>query len=80
MFAWQPTKPPVRGPKTEAGFFTAAGNGGHGPNRPRMWAEGMGVAWITAKHHIRQAIPPVYAEYIGRAAMHLAHPPARSAA
>jgi DNA (cytosine-5)-methyltransferase 1 len=74
MFAWQPSKPPVLGPKTADGWFTAAGNGGHGPNRPRMWAEGMGVPWMSTKHQIRQAIPPVYAEYVGRAAMQLLYP------
>lgn len=57
------------GPLTRAGSFTAAGNGGHGPNRPRLWAEGMGVPWMTDKREIAQAIPPAYAEHIGRAAL-----------
>ena len=57
------------GPKTRPGSFTAAGNGGHGPNKPRLWAEGMGVPWMTDKHEIAQAIPPAYAEFIGRAAL-----------
>lgn len=57
------------GPKTRVGSFTAAGNGGHGPNRPRMWAEKMGVPWMVTKHEIRQAIPPIYAEFISRAAL-----------
>lgn len=69
FFALSLPRQPVLGPKTAAGFFTAAGNGGHGPNRPRLWAEGMGVAWMRAKHAIRQAVPPAYAEYIGRAAL-----------
>lgn len=67
FYIMRPTLPPVRGPKTDSSFFTAAGNGGHGPNRPRLWAEGMGVEWMTDKREIREAIPPVYAEFIGRA-------------
>ncbi len=58
------------GPKTRPGSYTAAGHGGHGPNRPRMWAEDMGVEWMTDRHEIAQAIPPAYSEFIGRAAMH----------
>ena len=54
------------GPLTRAGSFTAAGNGGHRPNRPRLWAEQMGVDWMIEKHEIAQAIPPVYSEFIGR--------------
>jgi DNA (cytosine-5)-methyltransferase 1 len=64
-----PCKPPVLGPKTAPGFFTAAGNGADGPNRPRLWAEGMGVEWMRSRYEIAQAIPPAYAEYIGRAAL-----------
>jgi hypothetical protein len=54
------------GPLSRPGSFTAAGNGGHGPNRPKLWAQGMGVEWMTDKHEIAQAIPPIYAEFIGR--------------
>lgn len=59
----------VFGPKTRRGSFTAAGNGGDGPNRPRLWAAGMDVEWMTDKHEIAQAIPPAYSEFIGRAAL-----------
>ena len=75
-----PPKPRVLGPKSAPGFFTAAGNGGHGPNRPRLWAEGMGVEWMTDKHEITHAIPPAYAEFIGRAALAAIAPPLPAAA
>lgn len=69
FFALAPDRGRPFGPLTRPGSFTAAGNGGHGPNRPRMWAQGMGVEWMTDKHEIAQAIPPAYAEFIGRAAI-----------
>lgn len=74
--------PPGRpfGPKTRPGSFTAAGNGGHGPNRPRLWAAGMGVEWMADKREIAQAIPPAYSEFIGRAAARLILEQRRSAA
>ncbi len=74
FFALSPARVPVQGPRITPGFFTAAGNGGHGPNRPKLWADGMGVPWITGKHAIRQAIPPAYAEFIGRAAVRALRP------
>lgn len=55
------------GPLSRKGSFTAAGNGGHGPNRPKLWADGMGVEWMTDKREIAQAIPPAYSEFIARA-------------
>jgi DNA (cytosine-5)-methyltransferase 1 len=70
FFALQPDHGRPFGPLTRPGSFTAAGNGGHGPNRPRLWAEGMGVEWMTDKHEIAQAVPPAYAAFIGRAALH----------
>ena len=32
-------------------------------------AEGMDVEWMTDKHEIAQAIPPAYAEFLGKAAI-----------
>lgn len=69
FFSLQPSLPRVLGPKSAPGFFTAAGNGGDGPNRPKLWAAGMGVEWMTDKREIAQAIPPAYSEFIGRAAL-----------
>ncbi len=68
FFVLAPHRGAPFGPLTRPGSFTAAGHGGHGPNRPRMWAKGMGVEWMTDSHEIAQAVPPVYAEFIGRAA------------
>lgn len=68
------------GPLTRAGSFTAAGHGGHGPNRPRLWAKGMNVEWMTDKHEIAQAVPPAYAEFIGRTAITYSTANSRSSA
>lgn len=38
---------------------------GNDVNCEKVWAEEMGVAWMTRKE-ARQAIPPVYTEWIGR--------------
>lgn len=69
FFCIAPDKGRPFGPKTRAGSFTAAGNGGHGPNRPRMWATGLDVEWMTEKTEITHAVPPAYSEFIGRAAL-----------
>lgn len=73
----QPEMPQRMGPKTTPGFCTVAGNGGDGPNRFSAWCEAMNIHWMT-KPELRQAVPPAYAEFIGRAA--LQHLTARKAA
>jgi len=69
FFAMQPDIGATFGPKTRPGSYTAAGNGGHGPNRPKMWARDMDVEWMSEKSEITHAVPPAYAEFIGRAAL-----------
>jgi len=46
-------------------FVTCAGHGGNGSNKYSVWAEAMGIDWMT-KPELTQAIPPTYTEYIGR--------------
>lgn len=56
------------GPKTTPGFVTVAGNGGDGPNRISAFKEALGIDWME-KSELREAIPPAYSEFIGRAAL-----------
>ena len=63
----QPGRP--FGPLTKAGSYTAAGNGGHGPNRPRLWAADMGVDRDTLmahyqSNHVAVAYGDVFGEMV----------------
>lgn len=62
-------------PKGHPGeWFTVFGNGGTGPSRRPRWRTGdeaqqaMGIDWMPRKA-LSQAIPPAYAEWIGRQAL-----------
>ena len=69
FFCMAPRRGTPFGPLSRAGSYTAPGNGAKGPNRPRMWAADMGVDWMIEKAEITHAVPPAYAEFIGRAAL-----------
>ncbi len=69
----QPGKP--FGPKTRRDAVTVAGSSGGRSNRDHWrngnkaaWQAAMGVDWMT-NEEIADAVPPAYAEFIGRAAM-----------
>lgn len=79
FFALNPPMRPVVGPKNGREYFTAAGHGGNGTGKASVWAEGMGVEWIRTRETIAQAIPPAYAEYIGRAVLRHVQPDRRAA-
>lgn len=46
-------------------FVTCAGHGGNGSNSYAVWAQAMGVDWMS-KPELAQAVPPAYTRYIGR--------------
>jgi len=49
-------------------YFAVYGNGG-GKGTVAQWQEAMGIDWTDDRHEIAEAIPPVYAEHIGRQLM-----------
>lgn len=49
-------------------FVSVAGHGGDGSGRLSNWQDAMGIDWMT-KQELVEAIPPAYAEFIGRAAL-----------
>lgn len=70
--------PPVGrpfGPKTRPGAVTVAGHSGGRSNRDdwqngtkAAWSAAMGIDWMTNRE-MAEAVPPAYAEHIGRAAL-----------
>jgi DNA (cytosine-5)-methyltransferase 1 len=46
-------------------YVTVAGHGGYGSNALAEWCEAMRIGWMN-KTELAEAIPPAYAEYIGR--------------
>lgn len=80
--------PPHRkpfGPKTRPGSVTVAGASGGSSNRDGWqngrkdaWQEAMGIDWMT-NEEMANAVPPAYAEFIGRAAMDVIRHRARAA-
>ncbi|HET8700387.1 MAG TPA: DNA cytosine methyltransferase [Nitrococcus sp.] len=49
-------------------FVTVAGHGGNGSARLDNWQDATGIDWMD-KREMAEAIPPAYAEFIGRAAI-----------
>jgi DNA (cytosine-5)-methyltransferase 1 len=49
-------------------FVTVAGHGGDGSARLANWQDATGINWMNKKE-MAEAIPPAYAEFIGRAAI-----------
>jgi len=73
ILAPQPGKP--FGPKTRPGSVTVCGNSGGSSKRDgwsngdkAAWQRAMGIDWMT-NAEMAEAIPPAYAEFIGRAAL-----------
>lgn len=48
------------------GYVTVAGHGGDGKASLKSWQDAMKINWITDRKKLAQAVPPVYAEWIGR--------------
>jgi len=65
--AWWPEIPRRVGRATNPDFVTVAGNGSDGAG-PDAWRDAMGIDWMT-RDELAQAIPPVYARFLGRWAM-----------
>jgi DNA (cytosine-5)-methyltransferase 1 len=57
---------PFRGSIKRGDFVTVAGHGGDGSNSLKVWRQAIGIDWMT-KEETAEAIPPPYAEHIGRA-------------
>jgi DNA (cytosine-5)-methyltransferase 1 len=68
FFALAPCSGGVTGPRTNPEMVTCAGHGGHGSNAVGKWRRAMAIDWMS-KDEMAQAVPPAYAEFIGRAAL-----------
>lgn len=49
-------------------YFAVYGDGG-GKGTVEQWQAAMGIDWTASRHHLAEAIPPSYAEYVGGALM-----------
>jgi hypothetical protein len=45
-------------------YFAVYGNGG-GKGTVKQWQDAMGIHWTADRHELAEAIPPVYASFIG---------------
>jgi hypothetical protein len=45
-------------------YFAVYGNGG-GKGTVKQWQDAMGIHWTVDRHELAEAIPPVYASFIG---------------
>lgn len=57
------------GVKHEGDMLAIYGNGG-GKGSVADWQEGLGIDWTSSRHHLAEAIPPAYAQYIGNGLMY----------
>lgn len=70
-----PKRGPAFGPHSRPGSTTVTGHSGGKSSRDgfhnggqKVWQAAMGIDWMLNRELV-EAVPPVYAEYIGRAAM-----------
>lgn len=61
---------PRFGPKTRKGAVSVAGRPGGGRGSFDEWQSAMGVDWMSSRE-IVNAVPPIYAEYIGKQALRI---------
>jgi hypothetical protein len=68
---WPEGFPPLRSGREgqRARVVGIYGTGGGDAKNLAMWKWAMGIDWMHRKHDLAEAIPPAYAEYIGRQLM-----------
>jgi len=54
-----------RGSTKRKEYVTVAGHGGYGSNALSEWRDAMQIEWMNKKE-LAEAVPPAYAEYIGK--------------
>lgn len=62
----QPDHIKHRGAVKKGYYVSVAGHGGDGKASLSIWQHAMGIDWIKDKKALTQAVPPAYAEYIGK--------------
>jgi DNA (cytosine-5)-methyltransferase 1 len=77
FFVMAPPHPPKRGSVIDGTFVTVAGHGGHtrrGRGSRASKAQAMGIDWMRDDlESLNEAVPPAYAEFIGRSFLNLHH-------
>lgn len=68
FFTLAPPPNPRFGPLSRPGAVTVAGGGGRRHGNVAAWKSAMGIDWMS-RCDLREAIPPAYGEFIGRAAL-----------
>lgn len=61
----QPPHNKHRGSTSDGTYVTVAGGGGRGSTRYDLWCKAMGIHWMK-RHELIQAVPPCFAEFLGR--------------